>query len=148
MVSESFWMLSSINAMNVVANVNWCELMKVTIKFWHPMAIRFCKGGYNGLNSHQQSVTLVTSQVVNCRQFWPNLMVWNKPRWLNDPFLAKKNAKFHQNKKHSYWEEKEGATKECHKMIKDFIAREMKRHVDCVTTALNIETNRKHNKNI
>lgn len=64
-------MLPSIDAMNVVANVNWCELMKVTIKFRHPMAIRFCKGGHNGLNLHQQSVTLVTSQVVNCWQFGP-----------------------------------------------------------------------------
>jgi hypothetical protein len=44
-------------------------------------------------------VTPVTSKVVNCRRFQPNLMVWNKPRWSNHPIFARKNAKLCQNKK-------------------------------------------------
>jgi hypothetical protein len=53
-------------------------------------------------------VTPITSKVIDCWQFQPNLMVWNKPRWLNCPILPRQNAKFCQNKEHWVWESKVG----------------------------------------
>jgi hypothetical protein len=39
-------------------------------------------------------MALVASQAINCQRFWPNLMVWNKPRWSNGPFWFKKMLNF------------------------------------------------------
>jgi hypothetical protein len=56
------------------------------------------------------------------------------------PFWFEKMLNFAtKKKKRCYCEAKEGATKECDKVIKDFIAREMKRHIDCVTTAATLK---------
>jgi hypothetical protein len=62
--------------MDVVAKTNWCELINVMIKLWHPMAKVFHKVDYYGLNLHQQSgsyhITSYQLPLISATSFFPN----------------------------------------------------------------------------